>query len=162
MPPTWARKDVSTWHYYTSTPLIRQSEEKAGSINRLSSVRLDDEVLSGLEEANICPPGARPEELLKPVDRIILHPAEIEISLKEEIAGQPLLRIRTDLTSVKNATRLIRYGGSNQRDDYLIRSIALAFDGRQPADLSLSKLHKIQLDRDWRQQRWALGFLHEA
>jgi len=208
MPPTYAQKGIATYHYYTSTPLIRASAEKAGSINRISSVRLDDEVFSSLEEAKICPPGTKPRELIATIEKIILHPAEIEIRLKDNEAGPSVLRIETDLTSVKNATRLIQYGGSNQRDEYLIRSVVQAFDwrrqleqgrcasvpalakaksmseryvakilrlaflapdiveaildGRQPADLSLSKLNKIALTGDWIQQRKALGFLNAA
>jgi site-specific DNA recombinase len=131
MVPSHARKGETVYRYYTSAPLMRGSKSKVGSVSRVSAPRIEREIINALTGAKIAPPGASEAKLLRIIDKIILHPVEIEIRLNKEKDGCGFIRVAADLRSAKNGIRIIEEHGANQRSESLVKAIALAHDWRQ-------------------------------
>lgn len=66
--------------------------------------------------------------LLQPVERIVLHPKEVEIRLKEGEEQNKILRMPIDLSSRFTARKAVERGGADREDTSLIRGVALAHD----------------------------------
>lgn len=131
MVPSYARKGQTRYHYYISKPLIRGASPKAGSIGRVSAPRIERHVIEALQSSMIAPTDSDDRKLLLPVERIILHPSEIEIRLQENFAHHGVIRVAADLRAAKNGLRIIEAHGANQRSESLIRSLARAHHWRR-------------------------------
>ncbi len=131
MVPSHARKGETVYRYYTSAPLMRGSKAKVGAVSRVSAPRIECEIIDALNGAKIAPPGASEIKLLRLIDKIILHPAEIELRLNDGGCNGGLLRVAADLRSAKNGIRIIEEHGANQRSESLVKAIALAHDWRK-------------------------------
>ncbi len=126
MVPSHARKGKTIYRYCVSTPLVRGLKKPVGSISRVSASKIDGAVISALEQAKLSPSDADAIELVGPIKKITLHRDELEIKLAEAKGHASLLRVPIDLASSKSATRLIQNDGANQRNEPLIKAIALA------------------------------------
>jgi site-specific DNA recombinase len=99
--------------------------------HRVSAPRIERVIIDALNGAKIAPSGTSEAKLLWPIDKIILHPVEIELRLNDESSNGGLLRVAADLRPAKNGIRIIEGHGANQRSESLVRAIALAHDWRQ-------------------------------
>ncbi len=130
MVPTHARKGKTIYRYYVSTPLVRGSNKRVGAISRVSAAKIDSAVIDTLEKAKHSPTDSDATELIRPVEQITLHRGELEIKLTDPKGHLSLLRVPIDLASGKSAIRLIQNDGANQRNEPLIKAIALAHSWR--------------------------------
>ena len=146
MVPSHAKKGETLYHYYTSTPLMRGSNRKAGSVGRVSAPRIERQVLDALRNEAIAAPGSGDAKLLQKVEKIILHPAEFEILLKDSSKHAGVIRVAADLRSAKNGLRIIEEHGANQRSESLIRSLALSLDWRRRLERGEFKTVKALAD----------------
>ena len=146
MVPSHAKKRDTIYHYYTSTPLIRRCNRKAGSVGRVSAPRIERHVLDALQNGNIAAPTTDLAKLLVYVENIILRPAEIEIRLKDTSKHGGVMRIAADLRSSKSGLRIVEEHGANQRSEALIRSTALSIDWRRRLERGEFKTVKALAD----------------
>jgi DNA invertase Pin-like site-specific DNA recombinase len=114
--------------YYCSTPKLRCTGEPVGSISRVNVARIEEAVFASLARSNVAPPGADQLTLLQPVERIVLHPKEVEIRLKEGGGQYPILRTPIDLSSRFRGQKAVERDGADRQDASLIRGVALAHD----------------------------------
>lgn len=128
MAPTHATKDAITYRYYASTPHIRHTGEPVGSISRISAPTIERAILAELRKAEIAPPGFPDAALIETVDRIVLHPREIEIRLRQDRGVNSPIRVPADLAAAKNGTRHIEDDGAGRRNEPLIKALVLAHD----------------------------------
>lgn len=123
-----SKKDALRYRYYCRTPKLRCTDAPVGSISRVNAARIEAAVFAALEKAGAAAPGADKMALLAPVQRIILHPKEVEIRLKYEEGRDSLLRTPIDLSSPYSARKAVEPDGGDRQDAALIRAVALAFD----------------------------------
>lgn len=97
-------------------------------MSRVNAARNEGAVFSALEKPGVAAPGAEKPALLVPVQRIILHPKEIEIRVKDLEGRDSLVRTPIDLSSPYSARKAVERDGGDRQDAALIRAVALAFD----------------------------------
>lgn len=146
MVPSHAKRGKTIYRYYVSLPLVRTSKKQAGGVSRISAPKIESEVIAALEKAKIAPSDAGADDIIRRIKRITLHKHEIEIEHKDDAGKGALLRIAANLGSAKNADRLIQNDGANQRNEPLIKTVALAYDwrakleaGEYPSVISLAR-----------------------
>jgi len=112
MVPSHARKGEIVYRYYTSVLLMRGSKTKVGGVSRAGAPRIERVIVDALNGAKIASPGASVAKLLRLIDKIILHPVEIEIRLNKENDDCDLIRVAADLRSAKNGILIIEEHGA--------------------------------------------------
>ena len=124
--------------------------------------RFTSAVIDALEKAKLAPSDADATELLQHVKKITLHRDEVEILLHGIKDKQPILRIPAGLTSGKAADRLIRNDGANQRNEPLIKAIALGSrwrtkleTGEHKSAIALARSEGYSLRYVWKTLRLA-------
>ncbi len=128
MSPTHARKGAVKYRYYASTPHIRGSGMPVGTISRINANRIESLVLEGLREAGVASPGSSDNNLIEPVERVVLHASEIEVRFRDGAELNEPLRIAAPLAAEKNGKRIIDDIGAKRRNEGLIKAISLAHD----------------------------------
>ncbi len=126
MAPTHARRSDHIYRYYVSLPLIRGDRKKIGSVSRVSAPNLEACVLSLVENEKLAASDTSEKEKLGALKKVVLHRDDVEIHLKD---GR-VLRTPVHLAAEKSATRIIEGPRSNNRNEALIKAVALGHEWR--------------------------------
>ena len=131
MAPSHARKGERQYRYYVSLPLIRGDKKKVGDVARVNAVLIEDFAHALIDREKLAPSDSLGANRLAAIEKIILHRDDVETILKD---GRTI-RTPIHLAAEKSAIRIIDGPRANNRNEALIKAVALGFAWRQKLEM---------------------------